>query len=156
MATQAQVQHMVEINVKQNVNQLMQHLEHNPGEYDNEIRNVMSKPDYVEPAADKGIIVKSDMFACWWVILEDEEPDGPYDFETEAWESACANNNIEPYYDEAYEFYIVSNWLALQLKKRGEMVEEIFDLTIWGRCATGQVVWLDGIMIEIYDENEVN
>lgn len=156
MATQAQVRHMVEINIIQNVNILMLHLVQNPGEYEEEIHNVTAQDDYETAAFEQGLDVKKDDFDDFWIIADDEDPDGPYDSEAEAWEAACRHHNIEPYYDEAYEWYVVSDWLARQLKKRGEMVEEIFDLTIWGRCATGQAVYLDGIMIEIYNENEVN
>jgi len=156
MATQAQVQHMVEINVTQNVNILMQHLINNPGEYSEEIMNVSSQPDYEGALADTDIVIERDEFGDFWILTINEVPDGPYDSKEEAQQAACENHNVEPYLNEAYEFYVVSDWMAHQLKQRGQMVEEIFDLTIWGRCATGQAVFLDGIMIEIYDENEVN
>jgi len=156
MATQSQVRRMVEINIIQNVNILMDHLVSNPGGYETEILGVTQRLDYKNAALDEGLNVKKDSFDSFWILEEGINPDGPYDSEAEAWQAACEHHGIEPYYDDAYEFYIVSEWLARQLAKRGEMVEEIFDLTIWGRCATGQAVYLDGIMIEIYDENEVN
>ena len=34
--------------------------------------------------------------------------------------------------NEAYEHWIVSDWLGTQLKSHGEMVEDIYGLTVWG------------------------
>jgi len=53
---------------------------------------------------------------------------------------------------EAYEHWIVSDWLADKLHKRGEMVEEIHGLTVWGRCTTGQSIYLDRVICDIYDD----
>ncbi len=50
---------------------------------------------------------------------------------------------------EAYEHWIVSDWLAEKLRDKGEMVGELHGLTIWGRCTTGQAIALDGVMQEI-------
>jgi len=155
MATQAQVSKMVELNVHDNVTSLILHLADSGSDYECEIRDVMSKENWIDPASDDDIQFIKDDEGIWFKA-ENEDRAGPYDTEEEAAQAACEHYGIEPYYDEAYEFYIVSDWLAHQLKMRGEMVEEILDLTIWGRCATGQVIWLDGIMIEIYNENEVN
>lgn len=60
--------------------------------------------------------------------------------------------NIEPYIEEAYEHCIVSPWLAEQLKERGEIVADIFDLNVWGRTITGQAILLDGVICDIYDD----
>ena len=54
---------------------------------------------------------------------------------------------------EALEHWIVSGWLAGELKARGEMVTEDFmGLPIWGRTCSGQAILLDGVICAIYDE----
>lgn len=59
----------------------------------------------------------------------------------------------EDEYIEAYEHWIVSNWLADRLEARGEMVsKDVYGLTVWGRAATGQAIFLDGVMADIYDD----
>ena len=54
--------------------------------------------------------------------------------------------------DEAYEHWIISDWLGRQLKDQGEMVEDIHSLTIWGRCTTGQAIMLDHVICNIFDQ----
>lgn len=59
----------------------------------------------------------------------------------------------EPHRNEIYEHWIVSNWLADQLEKRGEVIErDFYGLTIWGRACTGQAILLDDVICSIYDE----
>ncbi len=45
----------------------------------------------------------------------------------------CETNRLDPEQHEAYEHWIVTDWLARKLEERGEMVAEILDLQIWGR-----------------------
>ncbi len=55
-------------------------------------------------------------------------------------------------YVEAYEHWIVSDWLADKLIEHGEMVTKDFlGLTIWGRTTSGQAIFLDGVIERIYD-----
>lgn len=59
------------------------------------------------------------------------------------------SNESDP--DEAYEHWIVSDWLARKLKAKGEMVLDNFmGLTIWGRGCTGQSISMDYVIREIY------
>ena len=59
----------------------------------------------------------------------------------------CEDHRLDPYTREAYEHWIVSNWLAGKLEAAGEMVSrDIHGLTIWGRCTTGQAILIDGVM----------
>jgi len=60
---------------------------------------------------------------------------------------------LEPYTREAYEHWIVSDWLADKLEGKGEMIaRDLHGLTIWGRTTTGQAIYMDGVICEIYDE----
>lgn len=70
------------------------------------------------------------------------------------WRELCDFNRLEPYTVEAYEHWIVSDWLARQLEEHGEMVSRDFlGLTIWGRCTTGQSMSMDHIMLTIARDN---
>jgi hypothetical protein len=155
MLTQTEVRKMVEEHVHGNVSMLIMHLsESGSHDYVEEVVNVQTKPDYMTPASDEGIKVEKDTLENFWVLVEGEDPDGPYSSENEAWEKACEYNDIEPYNDEAYEYWIVSDWLRWHLERRGEMVEDIFGLNVWGRCATGQAIFLDYVIEDIYNESE--
>ena len=64
----------------------------------------------------------------------------------------CEEYGIDPYVHEAYEHWIVSDWLADKLETAGEMVSrDIYGLTIWGRCTTGQPILLDSVICGIYN-----
>lgn len=57
------------------------------------------------------------------------------------------DRSLEPHRDEVYEHWIVSDYLANLLEEQGEMVErDFFGLTIWGRCTTGQSIYMDGVI----------
>lgn len=64
------------------------------------------------------------------------------------------DDNFEPTeYDEVYEHWIVSTWLADKLEERGEAIEkDFYGLTIWGRSCTGQAILLDRVIREIYQD----
>lgn len=62
----------------------------------------------------------------------------------------CEENNVEPYTSEAFEHWIISDWLADKLEKKGEMVlRDFLGLTIWGRTTTGQAIYIDRVITEI-------
>lgn len=51
----------------------------------------------------------------------------------------CDENNLDPEWDETYEFWAVSNWLGSKLAN----CQDIAGLTVWGRGCTGQAICLD-------------
>jgi hypothetical protein len=55
----------------------------------------------------------------------------------------------EPTYSEALEHWIVTDWFGDELKKRGEMVGEILNLTIWGRTTSGQAISMDYVVQDV-------
>ena len=61
--------------------------------------------------------------------------------------------NDEDYPDEALEHWLVSNWLAERLREEGEMVVEFLGLTIWGRTTSGQAIYIDSVIEDIYDKH---
>ncbi len=72
--------------------------------------------------------------------------------EDDLWQTFCEERNIEPYFRETYEFWIVSRWLGAQLKEKGELVDEVSGLLIWGRGGTGQSISMDGVIKRIHAE----
>jgi hypothetical protein len=50
---------------------------------------------------------------------------------------------------EVYEYYIVTPWFAEKLKAHGELVTEFFNLDIWGRQTSGQLVYMDAVIDDI-------
>lgn len=67
----------------------------------------------------------------------------------------CESAGIEPYQREAYEHWIVSNWLAERLAECGEMTGELLGFTLWGRTTTGQAIYLDGVIRELAAQMEI-
>jgi len=155
MPTQDQVRDMVNEHVLTNATMFISHLcdldEWNCGD---DLLNVLSKPNYEDAARDEGVEVEERPDGFYYAASESVPSyEGPYDSEQEAWAAACDENGIEPYRDEAYEHWIVSDWLAMKLEAKGEMVaDDLMGFTIWGRCATGQAIYLDYVMEQICAE----
>ncbi len=116
-------------------------------EYECKLNEVLSKDDYITPASDAGYTVE-DREDGFYLISVDGE-DGSFLTAYDAWVEACSLEGIEPFIDEAHEHWIVSEMLAYQLEKRGELVTQFFGVTIWGRCGTGSAVYTDDVMVDI-------
>jgi hypothetical protein len=56
---------------------------------------------------------------------------------------------------EVFEWWAVSEYLADQLKAKGEVIGEIGRTHIWGRCAAGQAILLDGAIGQIAEDMEI-
>lgn len=67
------------------------------------------------------------------------------------WQEFCSDNEIDTYEfrGEIYEHWLISDWLSRKLSEKGKTVGELFGLTIWGRCCTGQSICLDRVIQEI-------
>lgn len=100
--------------------------------YDNDILPLLDKYEFLEEAQYHGFAGNT----------EDEARE------------FCLKNNIEPRRIEALEHWLVSDWLAYHLKSHGEIVGSLFDLIIWGRTTSGQVVYGDYIIEEIYTKTQ--
>ena len=70
----------------------------------------------------------------------------------ESMEGLCRYLDLEPYTQDVYEHWIVSDRLAEKLKARGEVVKDFMNLTIWGRTTTGQAIAMDGVIEAIAQE----
>lgn len=59
------------------------------------------------------------------------------------------------YEREVFEHWIVSDFLARQLKAKGETVGDLFGMTIWGRGCTGQAIAMDSVIEGIARDMEI-
>ena len=63
---------------------------------------------------------------------------------------SCYEENREA--QETYEWWVVSEWLEIKLRLQGEPILSNNYGKWWGRCATGQAIFLDGVINEMYNE----
>lgn len=71
------------------------------------------------------------------------------------WAEFCRDNDIDSdaFHREIYEHWLVSDWLARQLEAKGEIIGRLFNLSIWGRCTTGQSIRMDSVIQQIAAEH---
>jgi len=63
------------------------------------------------------------------------------------------NWDLFSYNCEVCEYWLISEWLANKLEDKGETVEKDFmGLIVWGRTTTGQSIWCDWIIQQIYSD----
>ena len=53
---------------------------------------------------------------------------------------------------EIFEWHSVSSWLACRLMDKNETIIEVGTMTIWGRTTTGQSIYMDAVIEDIYNE----
>jgi hypothetical protein len=91
-----------------------------------------------------------------YVVKDSSLADDTFLGEMEAAENACDAYNIDAsdYTPEVYEYWLIDERMAHWLKEAGEVVCEDFldDLTVWGRCTTGQSIAMDGVISEIVNQ----
>lgn len=68
---------------------------------------------------------------------------------TTNYQEVCSDYDLEYDYNEVYEHWVVSDWLAKKLGERGEVVGEFAGLTVWGRCCSGQSISMDWVVQDI-------
>lgn len=72
----------------------------------------------------------------------------------DSWQEAGGYCRLDPDTVEAYEHWLVSEWLSQRLEEMGEMVSrDLLGLTIWGRACTGQSLSMDNVMLTIARDN---
>lgn len=99
-------------------------------EYGDEDDALEAAVDSVMPAIREGV---------WTLVSETSD----------AYEQVCTEFNLDPEMLEAYEHWVVSDWLAERLSARGYIIGDFAGLTIWGRCCTGQSISLDCVIQDI-------
>ena len=69
------------------------------------------------------------------------------------WFEIYRGGSLGDYRQEIFEHWIVTPWLADKLEALGEtVVRDFYGLTIWGRTTTGQSIWCDYVIQEIYSD----
>jgi hypothetical protein len=112
--------------------------------YSEALLPVCVQDDWENAARDEGWEPKDGLFVLGvdTTLSGCEPPD---------WQGLCAEHDIDPQQNEAFEHWIVTPWLADKLEGQGEMVlRDFFGLTIWGRACTGQAIYLDSVMQRIH------
>lgn len=77
--------------------------------------------------------------------------------EFDNWRDAAQALSLDdPQRNEAYEHWVVSDWFAAKLEEHGEIVtHDFFNLTVWGRCCTGQSIMMDSVIGAIAAEMQI-
>ena len=63
-------------------------------------------------------------------------------------EDGSSSDSLEP--GDIYEWWHVGSDLGSKLSREGEFVARIFGLHIWGRPTTGQAIYLDSVIENIF------
>lgn len=136
------------------------------GEYYEDVLSVLVQDEWEEPVVDRIDTLDADELRELLELMDDIAP-AAYDMDAEMlrpqvlasakthgdWRELAEHLGEDPYQREAYEHWIVTDWVADKLEAKGEMVsKDIFGLTVWGRCTTGQAISLDRVICDIYDE----
>lgn len=116
---------------------------------------VLQQSDWIAPAQEHGAKLHYREDDGHWCVLDQNDNDMwhmLFGTQEEAAQMYCEENDLEPHTIEAYEHWIVSDWLMEKLDAKGEMVTDFMNLNIWGRACTGQAIALDRVICDIYDE----
>ena len=57
-------------------------------------------------------------------------------------------------YDEVFEWWLVTPYLAELLKGNGEVILADYDCYWWGRTTAGQALWMDYVIQKIAEQTE--
>ena len=57
-------------------------------------------------------------------------------------------------YDEVFEWWLVTPYIAELLKGNGEIILADYDCYWWGRTTAGQALWMDYVIQKIAEQTE--
>ena len=57
-------------------------------------------------------------------------------------------------YDEVFEWWLVTPYIAELLKENGEVILADYDCYWWGRTIAGQALWMDYVIQKIAQQTE--
>ncbi|MBU3852869.1 MAG: hypothetical protein H9789_03405 [Candidatus Paraprevotella stercoravium] len=57
-------------------------------------------------------------------------------------------------YDEVFEWWLVTPYIAELLKGNGEVILADYDCYWWGRTTAGQALWMDYVIQKIAEQTE--
>lgn len=123
--------------------------------YTDDLLPIIQQSDWESAAQEHGAKLHFREDDGNWCVL-DQKDNGMWDMlfgsKSEAAQEYCEQNDIEPQTKEAYEHWIVSDWLMRELDAKGEMVTDFMNMNLWGRACSGQAIALDQVIRDIYDE----
>lgn len=140
-----------------NVSYLISELFKNP-EYADELMGIFNKPDYesaVDYDPDIHVQYSDYLDGYVWVNKNSRKVSDSFDGEEDAYRDAVEEHNLDYDYHEAYEYWIVTEWLGRKLEQQGEMVADFMNMTIWGRGCTGQAIKLDWVISKICSDMRI-
>lgn len=75
----------------------------------------------------------------------------------DSWEDLCQNQGIDAddYRKDVYEYWAVTSYMGEKLAAEGEIVFDLLDFTVWGRCCTGQAISMDCVFFKIAKDMEI-
>lgn len=70
----------------------------------------------------------------------------------EAAQGAIDDNRIETsdHDQDVLEHWVVDPWFGARLREHGETVVDFENMEIWGRCTSGQVIAMDGVIEQVF------
>lgn len=70
------------------------------------------------------------------------------------WFEVYRGGSLHEYRQEIFEHWIVTSWLGKKLQEQGEtVVEDVLGISfIWCRATTGQAIYMDYVIQEIYND----
>lgn len=124
------------------------------------VHAISVKDNWLSPALDNGMELTETSEGKFLINIQNENCHlygVEYDTRSLAAMDYCDLHHLEPYQDEALEFYLVRNWFAKALQEKGELIDlNFFGLSIWGRTCSGQCISLDDVTCEIYEDLNPN
>lgn len=109
--------------------------------------------DYEEAALQEGAKI-FERAPGEWIVLDQPDTrlwDEIYESREDAARAFCEVHDLEPYQREVYEHWVVTEWFGRELEAHGEKVDFDFaGLTVWARTTTGQAIYTDSVIAEIY------
>ena len=59
---------------------------------------------------------------------------------------------LYPFLGDVMEWWLIDSWLAERLKREGEVIIDEYGCYWWGRLASGQAIYMDGVIQKIAGE----
>lgn len=119
--------------------------------YLEELMPVISSDDWIEAANEESTKEEREEWMSENDLDAEPEGEGFLFRDTDDARKFCDDQGIDPHTVEAYEHWLVDDWMASRIEAQGGMIlRDFLGLTIWGRPTTGQAIYMDYSINEIY------
>jgi hypothetical protein len=117
---------------------------------EHQILDISTKQDFKSAAEDNGWSEGCDDPDHPVALFQNQSGETSY---AEGFQALCEEQGIDPYTDEAMEFWAVSDNLARALTLQGEKVgQDIYGMNVWARYCSGQAIYMDNVIEVIADQ----